>query len=137
MDNVDTSTWVFDKDEDGKGIVDEYVGGYQEYLIQKNRMLSIKSNTTTIKTKQKPVSVPAKVSKVAKKLSFNEQRELDSLPKQIATLETEQNQLQVKLADGSWFIQDFDAATLASERLLVIEEEMMDKLERWEALEQG
>ncbi|MGM8888901.1 ATP-binding cassette domain-containing protein, partial [Psychrobacter sp. 1U2] len=34
MDNVVTSTWVFDQDENGKGMVKEYVGGYQEYLIQ-------------------------------------------------------------------------------------------------------
>ncbi len=63
-------------------------------------------------------------------------RELDSLPKEIVNLETEQAQLQDKLADGSWFTEDVEAATLASERLLVIEEEMMAKLERWEALEQ-
>ncbi|MGM8888198.1 ABC transporter ATP-binding protein, partial [Psychrobacter sp. 1U2] len=76
-----------------------------------------------------------KPKKTAKKLNFNEQRELDNLPKQIATLEQEQTQLQEKLADGSWFTEDFDAATVASERLLVIEDEMMNMLERWEALE--
>ena len=137
MDNVVTSTWVFDKDEEGRGIVEEYVGGYQEYLIQKNRMQAqaAKNNTTASKANQKPVAA-AKPNKAAKKLSFNEQRELDSLPKEIVNLETEQAQLQDKLADGSWFTEDVEAATLASERLLVIEEEMMAKLERWEALEQ-
>ncbi|MDN5891901.1 MAG: ABC transporter ATP-binding protein, partial [Psychrobacter sp.] len=66
---------------------------------------------------------------------YNEQRELDNLPKEIAALETEQTQLEEKLADGSWFTQDIDAATAASERLLTIEEEMMNKLERWSTLE--
>ncbi len=31
MDNVVTSTWVFD----GKGNIDEYIGGYQDYLLQR------------------------------------------------------------------------------------------------------
>ena len=139
MDNVVTSTWVFDKDEDGKGIVDEYVGGYQEYLVQKDRMQATKaakanSSANTDKSANK-TNVASKISKTTKKLSFNDQRELDSLPKQIASLETEQAQLQEKLADGSWFIKDFDAATVASERLQTIEDEMMSKLERWEMLE--
>jgi len=76
-----------------------------------------------------------KPNKATKKLNFNEQRELDNLPKEIAALETEQAQLQEKLADGSWFNTDVDAATAASERLLTIEDEMMVKLERWSELE--
>lgn len=83
----------------------------------------------------KATPIAARPNKAAKKLNFNDQRELDNLPKEIATLETEQTQLQEKLADGSWFNQDFDAATAASERLLAIEEDMMHKLERWDTLE--
>ncbi|MEN2750559.1 ATP-binding cassette domain-containing protein [Psychrobacter sp. FBL11] len=140
MDNVVTSTWVFDQDEDGKGVVKEYVGGYQEYLIQKKRVQaahaakSANKASENTKSTNKP-AVENKPKKTTKKLNFNEQRELDNLPKQIATLEQEQTQLQEKLADGSWFTEDFDAATVASERLLVIEDEMMNMLERWEALE--
>ena len=139
MDNVVTSTWVFDRDEDGDGVVKEYVGGYQEYLIQKNReqaaqARTAKANSKSTNAANKSTST-AKPNKVAKKLNYNDQRELDALPKQIADLEAEQAQLQEKLADGSWFTQDFDAATIASERLLTIEDEMMHKLERWEALE--
>ena len=139
MDNVVTSTWVFDKDEDGKGVVQEYVGGYQEYLVQKNRAQALqaaKSNNSTSNNKSANKSTPAaKPNKASKKLNFNDQRELDSLPKEIAALEAEQAGLQEKLADGSWFIKEFDAATIASARLLTIEDEMMGKLERWETLE--
>lgn len=139
MDNVVTSTWVFDKDTDGKGVVDEYVGGYQEYLIQKNRMQATKAakaNNGASKAKStNQTATAAKANKASKKLNFNDQRELDNLPKQIADLEAEQAQLQEKLADGSWFINDFDAATVASTRLQAIEDEIMSKLERWETLE--
>ncbi|MER2163374.1 MAG: ATP-binding cassette domain-containing protein, partial [Psychrobacter alimentarius] len=140
MDNVVTSTWVFDQDEDGKGIVKEYVGGYQEYLIQKGREEAARAarvpvnNGANTKAANKS-TVTAKPAKAIKKLNYNEQRELDNLPKEIAALEAEQSQLEEKLADGSWFTQDIEAATAASERLLVIEEEMMNKLERWSTLE--
>ena len=140
MDNVVTSTWVFDQDENGNGIVKEYVGGYQEYLVQKNREEAAKAAKSTIdnsanaKSTNKAAAV-AKPNKGAKKLNYNEQRELDNLPKEIAALEAEQTQLEEKLADGSWFTEDMEAATAASERLLVIEDEMMTKLERWNTLE--
>ncbi|MBO1530930.1 ATP-binding cassette domain-containing protein [Psychrobacter sp. F1192] len=136
MDNVVTSTWVFDQDENGNGIVKEYVGGYQEYLVQKSREQAAKpANLTATPTKSSHKPVAEKPKKATKKLNYNEQRELDNLPKEIAALETEQQQLEDKLADGSWFAEDFEAATAASERLVTIEEEMMNKLERWEILE--
>ena len=140
MDNVVTSTWVFDQDEDGKGIVKEYVGGYQEYLVQKNREQAAHAarapaNNANTASKVTNKTTAAKPNKSAKKLNFNEQRELDNLPKEIAALEAEQAQLQEKLADGSWFTTDVNAATAASERLLTIEDEMMNKLERWSELE--
>lgn len=139
MDNVVTSTWVFDKDEAGNGIVKEYVGGYQDYLVQRDR-----SDKTIAATASKKPSkaAPDKSadSELAvsnkKKLSYNKQRELEALPQQIKQLEEEQADLQAKLADGSWFTKDLQAATAASERLTAIDDELMEKLERWEALEQ-
>lgn len=50
-------------------------------------------------------------------------------------LEAEQSELTEKLADGSWFVKDADAATKASQRLSEIEELLLEKLERWDTLE--
>ena len=69
------------------------------------------------------------------KLSYKDQRELDSLPAEIEALEAEQTQLSEKLADGSWFVTDAGAATQASQRLAEIEELLLEKLERWDELE--
>ena len=145
MDNVVTSTWVFDQDEEGNGIVKEYVGGYQDYLIQKKRENSFgsktsatanKSNSDRKSSKDEASFTADKASTAPKrKLSYNEQRELDTLPKQISQLEKEQAELQQKLADGSWFTTDLEAATAASERLAEIDEELMIKLERWDELD--
>ena len=146
MDNVVTSTWVFDTDVDGNGIVKEYVGGYQDYLEQKARedkaQTAKQPKVEKVEKAEKPKAAPIEASTTTtpapvakKKLSYKEQRELDSLPQEIAELEAEQADLQAKLADGSWFVSDLDAATKASERLTEIDDLLLEKLERWEFLD--
>lgn len=141
MDNVVTSTWVFSTDANGNGVVQEYVGGYQDYLVQKQRQQpAIKNQPKDQHTKDKPNKTTAKKTapqqtKASRKLSYKEQRELDGLPAEIGELETEQQQLQDKLADGSWFNTDLVGATKASERLAQIDELLLAKLERWDELE--
>lgn len=141
MDNVVTSTWVFSTDANGNGMVQEYVGGYQDYLVQKQRQQpAIKNQPKDQHTKDKPNKTTAKKTapqqtKASRKLSYKEQRELDGLPAEIGELETEQQQLQDKLADGSWFNTDLVGATKASERLAQIDELLLAKLERWDELE--
>nr|WP_315042866.1 ATP-binding cassette domain-containing protein [uncultured Moraxella sp.] len=138
MDNVVTSTWVFDTDKDGNGIVKEYVGGYQDYLEQKAREEANKPKEVREKV-EKPkaetqTATPKNENTVKKKLSYKEQRELESLPNEIAELEKEQAELHEKLADGSWFTTDLASATKASERLNEIDEILLEKMERWEEL---
>ncbi|MFY2512034.1 ATP-binding cassette domain-containing protein [Acinetobacter soli] len=128
MDNVVTSTWVFD----GKGGIEEYVGGYQDYLMQRPNQTVVDQKADVKKAQAKANTAPAQ-KKV--KLSFKDQRELEQLPVEIEKLEAEQTQLSDQLADGSWFVKDAVAATAASERLAEIEELLLEKLERWEALE--
>ncbi|MCH7380834.1 MULTISPECIES: ATP-binding cassette domain-containing protein [Acinetobacter] len=128
MDNVVTSTWVFD----GKGNIDEYIGGYQDYLEQRpdQKVVDQKSDVKKAQAKAEAAAAPKKV-----KLSYKDQRELEQLPAEIEKLETEQVELSEKLADGSWFVSDANAATAASQRLAEIEEVLLEKLERWDILE--
>lgn len=143
MDNVVTSTWVFD----GKGDVQEYVGGYQDYLRQANRQTAYDApNHQSVDKKQEKPEAKATSDKPSqkskpeanikkKKLSYKEQRELDALPEEIAALEAEQETLQQKLADGSWFTEDAQAAAEGAERLAELDEILLEKLERWTELE--
>lgn len=130
MDNVVTSTWVFD----GKGGIEEYVGGYQDYLMQRPNQTVVDQKADVKKAQAKAAANTTPVQKKVK-LSFKDQRELEQLPVEIEKLEAEQTQLSDQLADGSWFVKDAVAATAASERLAEIEELLLEKLERWEALE--
>ena len=111
------------------------MGGYQDYLQQKARETASLKAEKTDKPKPQPQTTAPTASAQKKKLSYKEQRELDSLPQEIADLEAEQAALQDKLADGSWFVSDLAAATLATERLEAIDNLLLEKLERWSALE--
>ncbi|MEE9902306.1 MAG: ATP-binding cassette domain-containing protein [Acinetobacter haemolyticus] len=134
MDNVVTSTWVFD----GKGNIDEYIGGYQDYLEQRpdQKVVDQKSDVKKAQAKAEAAALAAATPAPKKvKLSYKDQRELEQLPAEIEKLEAEQTELSDKLADGSWFVSDANAATLASQRLAEIEELLLEKLERWDVLE--
>lgn len=132
MDNVVTSTWVFD----GKGNIDEYVGGYQDYLEQRPDQTVVDQKMAVKKAQAKAEAAVAPVAPAPKKkLSYKDQRELELLPAEIEALEKEQAELSDKLADGSWFVTDAAAATKASERLGEIDEILLEKMERWDELE--
>lgn len=127
MDNVVTSTWVFD----GKGHIDEYVGGYQDYLEQRPDQTAVDQKSDVKKALAKAeAAVPKKA-----KLSYKDQRALEQLPAEMEALETEQASLNKKLADGSLFVSDADAAAKISARLAEIDELLLEKLERWEELD--
>lgn len=134
MDNVVTSTWVFD----GKGNIAEYIGGYQDYLQQRpdDKVVDQKSDVKKAQAKAEAEKAAAQNSAKKVKLSYKDQRELEQLPAEIENLEKEQAELSEKLADGSWFVKDADAATKASQRLTEIDELLLEKLERWDVLEQ-
>lgn len=132
MDNVVTSTWVFD----GKGNIDEYVGGYQDYLEQRPDQTVVDQKMAVKKAQAKAeAAVTPLASAPKKKLSYKDQHELEMLPAEIEALEKEQAELSDKLADGSWFVTDAAAATKASERLGEIDEILLEKMERWDELE--
>lgn len=133
MDNVVTSTWVFD----GKGNIDEYIGGYQDYLEQRPNQTAVDQKSAVKKAAAKAEAAAATAAPAPKKvkLSYKDQRELEQLPAEIEALESEQAELSDKLADGSWFVKDAAAATKASERLGEIDEILLEKMERWDELE--
>ncbi|MGQ8973852.1 ATP-binding cassette domain-containing protein [Acinetobacter schindleri] len=131
MDNVVTSTWVFD----GKGNIDEYIGGYQDYLEQRPNQTAVDQKSAVKKAAAKAEAAAAAPAPKKVKLSYKDQRELEQLPAEIEALESEQAELSEKLADGSWFVQDAAAATKASERLGEIDEILLEKMERWDELE--
>jgi ATP-binding cassette subfamily F protein uup len=70
-----------------------------------------------------------------KKLSFNEQKELEALPDLIATLEKEQTEIIATLADGDIYRVKPEQAKTLQLRLNEIEAEIELSLEKWNDLE--
>ena len=127
MDNVVTSTWVFD----GKGNIDEYIGGYQDYLEQRPDQTAVGLKSDAKAEATAAAAVPKKV-----KLSYKDQRALEQLPAEMEALEKEQAEINDLLADGSMFVSDADQAMKLSNRLTEIDDLLLEKLERWEELEE-
>jgi ABC transport system ATP-binding/permease protein len=119
LDNVVTSTLVFE----GNGKIQEYVGGYQDWLRQTKKQSAAPSK----QGKQAKI-----VSKnPAKKLSYKEQKELEELPKRIEMLEAEQEKLQQLTASAEFYQETPEkvAQTLAELTKLAAELEMA--YQRW------
>lgn len=131
IDNVVTSTLVFE----GGGRINEYVGGYTDWLNQPK--VGAAKSTPKSANKAAPVSLPTPtpVPRKARKLSYNEQRELKLLPEQIQRLEAEQLQLQTLIGDPQSFSADRDRAAEALRRLQSLTAELEQCYSRWDELE--
>ena len=140
LDNVATSTLVFEGTPENPGFWREYEGSVQDWLIQSARTRSL-NTTNTNGTKQAASAQTATASKTAatpttkpRKLSYKEQRELDALPDLISSLETEQKETQAALADPKVYADDPARVAQLHTRDLEIETALMHALERWEVL---
>ena len=124
LNNLVTSTLILD----GSGNVKEYVGGYDDWQKQEDATPASKSPkpAQTTQTESKADSKTA-----VRKLSYNEKRELEELPKRIEMLEEEQHQLNVKMEAPSFYQQESAVITQAVERLDQIHKELSQAYERW------
>ena len=131
LDNVVTSTIAYE----GEARWREYEGGVQDWLTQSRRARELQAPATppaTTPEREKPAAAPASAPK--RKLGYKEQRELEALPGQIDALETEQKAILAELAAGAVYRDDPKRAAQLAERNGRIEDELMQLLERWEAL---
>lgn len=128
LNNVVTSTLVFE----GNAQVNEYVGGYEDWLRQKSTAPATEKKSST---KDKSKIEPKKSS--SKKLSYKDQRELESLPQKIEELEKEIEQLQAAMSDTNFYQNDKDKIAATTQRFEQAEKELETAFERWEALDSG
>ncbi|QIE23157.1 ABC transporter ATP-binding protein uup [Caballeronia sp. SBC1] len=137
LDNVVTSVFA----SEGGGMWREYVGGFTDWQIQRERSerIALDAARDTAKQAKKEDgpkdSGAGRNSQRSNKLPYKEVRELEALPAQIAALEAEQKSIAAKLEDGSVFAKDPKEGTRLSERHAAIDEELLVALERWEELE--
>src|SRR5262249_33062797 len=130
LDNVVTSTFVFE----GGGRVQEYVGGYEDWLRQagdrslaearaggtpdgESALAAAGLRAGLPASSAEPQTAPTAVDRRGgaastaagrKKLSYKEQRELEAMPDRIAALEDEQRALQERIAGPDFYKESAD-----------------------------
>ncbi len=131
LDNVVTQSIAFE----GDGRLTEIVGGYAEWRAWQQRQRAVPEVARTVPQKAPTPSAPAKATARKIRLSYKEARELEALPGQIETLESEQKQIAGQLADPALYQSDSQDAAALQARAEAIEAELTEALSRWEDLE--
>jgi ATP-binding cassette subfamily F protein uup len=142
IDHIVTSTLVFE----GDGRVQEYIGGYSDWVRQRRHPEAGKPaggtppstrsarSAQTVSPPPKPRPTPSS-SAPRKKPSFKEQRELERLPEQIDEMERKQRALNAAIAAPGFYKESAEVIhqTLAS--LDVLQQTLLDAYARWDELE--
>lgn len=127
LNNVVTGTLAFE----GQGVIGEYPGGYDDWMDQRPEP---EKETPKARGSRKTVQPQPKNTK-ARKLGYMEKRELETLPKKIEDLETEQQQLFTTVSDPEFYKKTKTEMSTLQSRLETVEAEITDAYERWEILE--
>ena len=127
IDHIVTSTLVFE----GGGRVQEYVGGYDDWLRQKS------PDQSEIVNRESQRAAPAVAGHPGppKKLSFKERREFDELPSRIEKLEGEQERLHAAVAGADFYKESSDAIARTLARLDELKASLLDAYARWDELD--
>ncbi len=135
LDNVVTQTIAYE----GGGGWREYAGGYQDWADYQAKRRADEPSAAPVRQASVVAealdSAPKAKADGNRKLSYKESRELAELPGKIAALEQEQNEINLRLEDPSLYQSQPREAHALSERLVAIDDELMQLLERWEELE--
>ena len=135
LDNVVTQTIAYE----GGGGWSEYAGGYQDWADYQAKRRADEPSAAPVRQASVVAealdSAPKAKADGNRKLSYKESRELAELPGKIAALEQEQNEINLRLEDPSLYQSQPREAHALSERLVAIDDELMQLLERWEELE--
>ncbi|MGC4038777.1 MAG: ABC-F family ATP-binding cassette domain-containing protein [Chitinophagaceae bacterium] len=119
MDRLVDHLFVFE----GNGIVRDFPGNYTQYRLEQ------KDDDVVIAEKKTPLTIPAaSVVTSARKPSYKEKREFETLEKEIADLNLEKRTITSKLSDGN---TSFDELQKLSNRIGEVTQLLDEKEMRW------
>ena len=128
LNNVVTSTIVFE----GECEVNEYDGGYDDWLRQRKQVEKVPDKRTDSKPehlkKERECERP-------RKISYKEKQELKALPGRIEALEAEQDQLHQTMSNPLFYKKHKDEIMSIKARLSAVDTELVATYELWETLE--
>jgi ATP-binding cassette subfamily F protein uup len=130
LDNVVTSTIVFEED----GRIQEYVGGYSDWLRHGKRLAEADNPFELERRKQ--AAAERRRQRKPTKLSYKDQLELDRLPAEIESIEAKVAELQQSIAAPGFYAGDPQAIQSALGALADAEALLEQRMDRWSELEQ-
>ena len=135
LDNVVTQTLA----AEGDGNWRDYVGGYSDWLHQRPKAAPTrKDQKASQAAAAASASMPAAPrEKTRARMSYKDLRELETLPVEIEALEREQAELTSKMSGPEYHRQGPQAMRDDSKRASEIEDLLLTKFARWEALEEA
>jgi len=138
INNVVTSTLVLE----GEGRVNEYVGGYDDWLRQRGVAPAASSGQSASEKragarKAAKRNVGDMTSRPSARAGFGykQQRELEALPQHIEVLENELEELHRAMSESAFYQQPGEAIVAARTKSESLERELGEAYRRWEALE--
>jgi ATP-binding cassette subfamily F protein uup len=129
LDNVVTSTIVFEEN----GVLREYVGGYSDWLRQGKALAEV--DDPTVDSGVSASRADKREKHKPKKLSFNEQRELEQFPQQIEKLESRVDELLKKISASDFYSQEFEETGPVLQEFAESQQALDLAMERWTELE--
>lgn len=129
LDNVVTSVFVLN----GSGDVDEFVGGYTDWMSYVNQIEQTKSAIVAKKNQEAPKQDNPAVKK--KRLSYKDQQELNDLPQIIDDLEVKQAALTLQISSSAFYKKEPLAIAKTLDELKSIETKLEQVYARWNDLE--
>ena len=127
LDNVVTQTVA----AEGNGRWREYVGGYSDWLRQRPQPVVPAAKPAERTAATLPADAPA----AKRKLSYKEQRELETLPATIEQLENEQRALNEKICGPDYHRVGAEQIRRDRERSGELDTLIASSMDRWEQLE--
>ena len=112
---------------EGNAVVENYIGGYSDYIEEKKKHENIKKKEASAKPKE----IEVKEKKTSNKLSFKFKHELEKLPEKIAVLEQEITQLKEKLMDSELYNKNPDEFDKITTRYTTAQNELVRAEEKW------
>jgi len=130
LNNVVTSTIVFEAEG-----INEYVGGYDDWVRQTGGALVAKAEIKPPKAESKPQKKDRSDSDAPRKLKYKERLELEKLPTEIDDLEQQIAAIHQAMADPEFFKGSGEKIAEAQKQLADHETKLAEAMTRWEELE--
>jgi ATP-binding cassette subfamily F protein uup len=120
---------------EGEGRWLEYAGGYTDMVVQRGRGVQARVVEKEVKAKSADKPAASAPAQNKRKLSFNEQHDLKTLPKRMSEIEAKIAKVQEILADADLYSRDPARFQKAMDALTQLQTELHTAEERWLELE--